>query len=552
MGEQVRDEREQAAVEAVVPYLDNIAEAGAADRLGDRNCEEDAERIVRLVREALAVRPDREALIEQLRMAADDRRHDQLSTRLVGLLREAADALAGAAPEGLPAEPSEEAQIAALRHHGVTPENRHQYPETVLQVLAGIEAAYRIDASTGLTLTYEQGWEALEAIHDALRTSPPMRNWTAVRERLKGACDALEAWLPEGTEPDWRDHQPRDASTGEPEADEFVGAGCCPEEDDYLRARAAGWHTSTGERPEHGGDPSGGYDSAYCNDGPVGERPVAAERRGDGLFRTGERDASPPERIPHGFWRALPCGHPPDPVAVWFDGEPVCHCGDRLRLDEALPIKPPEAPGPIVPCGKCGCHVAVPPNEPDPPPDQQGEGEPGPDRALQRAVDDLARTSRPVREWARALGIEDMDRFSVPQVMGRVRETVERELAEVRAGAESLDRDYAAANREIDRLTDLLREARAKIERLRERESRDMRGALAKVERLQREIERLRAAKPLSTDLLRDPPDWLVKAAREHFAKQGGFVPSAPKTRSLLVALADALVAHQEEARDGE
>lgn len=63
-----------------------------------------------------------------------------------------------------------------------------------------------------------------------------------------------------------------------------------------------------------------------------------------------------------GFWRELPCGHPQDPVA-WQspDGHYCCHCGWILDIADAISDGQREdAPGPIVPCGKCGCFVAIP------------------------------------------------------------------------------------------------------------------------------------------------------------------------------------------------
>lgn len=58
-----------------------------------------------------------------------------------------------------------------------------------------------------------------------------------------------------------------------------------------------------------------------------------------------------------GFWREVPCGHPPDPVAIWSDGHLACHCG-RI-LDDETPITRVD-PYDIVSCQKCGCHVGVP------------------------------------------------------------------------------------------------------------------------------------------------------------------------------------------------
>lgn len=65
------------------------------------------------------------------------------------------------------------------------------------------------------------------------------------------------------------------------------------------------------------------------------------------------------DQIPEDYWRELPCGHPPDPVAVRDgEGRPVCHCGWYLDQQKGVGVE--GAPGPIVLCSKCGCHVAVP------------------------------------------------------------------------------------------------------------------------------------------------------------------------------------------------
>lgn len=65
--------------------------------------------------------------------------------------------------------------------------------------------------------------------------------------------------------------------------------------------------------------------------------------------------------IPDSYWREVPCGHPLDPVALRNkEGDAVCHCGRGLDGVESLPDTPFGAPGPIVPCEKCGCYVAVP------------------------------------------------------------------------------------------------------------------------------------------------------------------------------------------------
>lgn len=68
------------------------------------------------------------------------------------------------------------------------------------------------------------------------------------------------------------------------------------------------------------------------------------------------------KETPREYWREVPCGHPPDPVAMFGEGGPVCHCGCGLEVATALPIQPPGAPGPIVNCQKCGCYVAIPLN----------------------------------------------------------------------------------------------------------------------------------------------------------------------------------------------
>lgn len=66
--------------------------------------------------------------------------------------------------------------------------------------------------------------------------------------------------------------------------------------------------------------------------------------------------------IPPEFWREVPCGHPPDPVAALTPaGRWTCHCARALDPADAISDGQKEgAPGPIVPCGKCGCFVAIP------------------------------------------------------------------------------------------------------------------------------------------------------------------------------------------------
>lgn len=65
-------------------------------------------------------------------------------------------------------------------------------------------------------------------------------------------------------------------------------------------------------------------------------------------------------------WREVPCGHLPDrPVAFDVPDGWACHCGLLLNGAEAISDGVAEgAPGPIVPCQKCGCYVAIPAKAP--------------------------------------------------------------------------------------------------------------------------------------------------------------------------------------------
>lgn len=61
------------------------------------------------------------------------------------------------------------------------------------------------------------------------------------------------------------------------------------------------------------------------------------------------------------FWRPIPCGHPQDPVAADVPDGWACHCGRLLNgAEEISDGKEAGAPGPIVFCLSCGCHVAIP------------------------------------------------------------------------------------------------------------------------------------------------------------------------------------------------
>jgi hypothetical protein len=83
--------------------------------------------------------------------------------------------------------------------------------------------------------------------------------------------------------------------------------------------------------------------------------------------------------IPDAYWTGTPCGHPPDPVALRnTEGDPMCHCGWGLGRVADLGREVEGAPGPVVPCGKCGCYVAVPPVV------QGTERDPGPDGMAER------------------------------------------------------------------------------------------------------------------------------------------------------------------------
>ena len=64
-----------------------------------------------------------------------------------------------------------------------------------------------------------------------------------------------------------------------------------------------------------------------------------------------------PEPIPQNFWRGIPCGHPPDPVAMRNQqGKWVCHCG--MLADEFSAMEEPGI-GKLVQCYGCGCHVLL-------------------------------------------------------------------------------------------------------------------------------------------------------------------------------------------------
>lgn len=69
--------------------------------------------------------------------------------------------------------------------------------------------------------------------------------------------------------------------------------------------------------------------------------------------------APPPEPPPsRPFFDGSGCGHPPDPIAVNLpNGYYGCHCGRMLDPEDGHKVE--EAPGPVVHCEKCGCHVAL-------------------------------------------------------------------------------------------------------------------------------------------------------------------------------------------------
>jgi hypothetical protein len=91
-----------------------------------------------------------------------------------------------------------------------------------------------------------------------------------------------------------------------------------------------------------------GSDGARHAKAPAGSEP----RRAPGL---------PPDD----WWRGVPCGHPPDPVAWIIEGKPTCHCG--WYIGDAAPCGS-HVDGTIVPCQQCGCHVLIrTQNDPCPP-----------------------------------------------------------------------------------------------------------------------------------------------------------------------------------------
>lgn len=69
-------------------------------------------------------------------------------------------------------------------------------------------------------------------------------------------------------------------------------------------------------------------------------------------------DARPPDD----FWREVPCGHPPDPVAAFSDDHWVCHCGWILDGSVTLDVIDGHR---IKPCGKCGCYPGIPVDHPE-------------------------------------------------------------------------------------------------------------------------------------------------------------------------------------------
>ena len=72
-----------------------------------------------------------------------------------------------------------------------------------------------------------------------------------------------------------------------------------------------------------------------------------------------EMAESPTATIPLDYWRSVPCGHAPDPVAMRdLLGRPICHCG--VLLDAVAGVHIEGAPGPVHHCPRCDCYVAVP------------------------------------------------------------------------------------------------------------------------------------------------------------------------------------------------
>lgn len=97
---------------------------------------------------------------------------------------------------------------------------------------------------------------------------------------------------------------------------------------------------------------------------------------------------------PLSWWRNMPCGHPPEPVAWWIvpDG-PTCHCGRILDSTAGYEDPASGAPGPLVRCGECDCRVAISP-KPAPSPSLPDSGEREALWAWRWADEDLSRSRR--------------------------------------------------------------------------------------------------------------------------------------------------------------
>lgn len=63
-----------------------------------------------------------------------------------------------------------------------------------------------------------------------------------------------------------------------------------------------------------------------------------------------------PSKPPLEFWREVPCGHPPNPVACRTESVLVCHCGQFLDFNHGRWLRQRL----VASCDNCGCLVAHP------------------------------------------------------------------------------------------------------------------------------------------------------------------------------------------------
>ena len=103
--------------------------------------------------------------------------------------------------------------------------------------------------------------------------------------------------------------------------------------------------------PEESRETTGGCE--FCVDAPEQDFDYCR------VCGRGLPEEPPPDALRRPLFDGRGCGHPPDPVALFTpDARPYCHCGWGLDADGGVPVE--GAPGPIVHCDQCGCHLAVP------------------------------------------------------------------------------------------------------------------------------------------------------------------------------------------------